>query len=63
MSADGLSGPLIIKPAAGAQEPFQYDEERLIVVSDAWHTEANVLAMMLNRQEDFGRCWWTAVHV
>ena len=38
--ADGFEGPLIIRPRKGDAPPvpLQYDEERVLLVSDWWHT-------------------------
>ena len=37
---DGFEGPMIIRPRKGDAPPvpLQYDEERVLLVSDWWHT-------------------------
>lgn len=44
---DGFFGPLIVRPAG--PEPFQYDEEKTLVLSDNYHTTASALTFPLNR--------------
>ncbi|CAL8462933.1 g2467 [Coccomyxa elongata] len=47
---DGFSGPLIVRPAG--PEPFMYDEERVLYLSDNYHTSATALTFPLNRPFD-----------
>lgn len=51
LKADGLSGPLIIRPAKGSREPInlKYNAERILTISDWYHTQNGALAMPLNR--------------
>ena len=44
---DGLSGPLIVK--SPVPEPWQYDEEKVLMLRDWWHSGAEALSMNLNR--------------
>ena len=46
---DQLFGPLIVHPPAGAPEPAQYDEDRILLLTDNYHEEAAPLAFALNR--------------
>ena len=51
--ADGLQGALIVTPAPGMTEPFpSYDSDQVLFLTDNWHTDANVMAMRLNRAFD-----------
>ncbi len=45
---DGLYGPLIVRPRNGI-EPFQYDEERILLLSDDYHDTSGSLTFPLNR--------------
>ena len=47
--ADGLSGALIVKAAAPAVEPFTYDSEYLMYLSDWYHTNGAQQYIQLNR--------------
>lgn len=47
---DGFTGPLIVRPAG--PEPFTYDEERVLFLSDNYHTSATALTFPLNRCAD-----------
>jgi len=44
---DGFYGPLIVRPAG--PEPFAYDEERLLLLADHFHGQANPMTFRLNR--------------
>lgn len=45
---DGFYGPLIVRPAG--PEPLVYDEERLLLISDSFHGQANPMTFRLNRR-------------
>ena len=49
--ADGLQGPLIVRPKEpGPKSPYDpIKGERVLFISDWYHTEGNALAMALNR--------------
>ncbi|KAG1672998.1 hypothetical protein FOA52_005928 [Chlamydomonas sp. UWO 241] len=47
--ADGLFGALIVTPKNGTSSPWEYDGDHIMLLSDFYHTEANALAMGLNR--------------
>jgi FtsP/CotA-like multicopper oxidase with cupredoxin domain len=47
--ADGLSGPLIVKPAASVKEPFEYDEDYILDLSDWYHTTGAQQSLGLHR--------------
>ncbi|GAB4813291.1 hypothetical protein N2152v2_000337 [Parachlorella kessleri] len=50
---DGLSGPLIVRPKPGSTALYPpYDEERTLLLTDWYHTQAAALAMSLNRPFD-----------
>lgn len=44
---DGFTGPLIVRPAG--PEALTYDEERVLFLSDNYHTSATALTFPLNR--------------
>lgn len=44
---DGFYGALLVRP--GGPEPFGYDEERLLLLSDNFHGQAGPMAFPLNR--------------
>ena len=46
---DGLYGPLIVRPRSAGEEPFQYDEERILLLSDNYHDTSASLTFPLNR--------------
>ena len=45
---DGFFGPLIVRPRGA--EPFQYDEERILLLDDNYHEAAGPLSFRLNRR-------------
>ncbi|KAK9828854.1 hypothetical protein WJX72_002416 [[Myrmecia] bisecta] len=48
--ADGLQGPLIVR--SKTSEPWKYDEERTLFITDWFHGEANALQFDLGRPFD-----------
>lgn len=44
---DGFFGPLLVRPRG--PEPFQYDEERVLLLDDNYHETASPLTFGLNR--------------
>ena len=58
---DGFFGPLIVRPRG--PEPFQYDEERILLLDDNYHEQAGPLSFRLNRRAPGlvqGSTWPTA---
>ena len=49
---DSFFGPLIVHPPPGAPAPAQYDEERILLLSDNYHAESAPLTFALNRCAD-----------
>eukprot|EP00798_Chlamydomonas_sp_ICE-L_P020706 gene20706-27512_t len=60
IKADGLQGPLIIMPAENEPEPFEYDAEYVMYISDWYHTPANWAGnpqgMLINGHGYYGDC-------
>jgi FtsP/CotA-like multicopper oxidase with cupredoxin domain len=47
--ADGLSGPLIVKPAASVKEPFTYNSSYILYLEDWYHVTGVQQSLGLNR--------------
>ena len=55
---DGFYGPLIVRP--NGTEALAYDEERMLLISDNFHGQANAMTFGLNRCAPATQCRFCA---